>query len=483
MGQLSNYMENKLLDHTFGNGVYTRPSGLFLTMTTDYVVDADTGGSISEILGSTQDGFVEHLTLAENNYSAGVFQDLTANNNDGTPANAPSFANAPDGRADRATVFNGTTDYIQVASSSDFALNTPFSVSLWVYQTGDGSSNPSGLVTISNGFSDFVFFQLYNDKRFRVLFDDGSGAISLTKNAPNFQRNKWEHLALTHDLTDWEYYLNGVSVGTSNSPSLFPATSHSVRIGSDISGRDFKGNGCNVRIYNRALTSAEITAIYNDELAGGSNFARISCDDFASASGRSTVNNTLYSFPTPSADWGVAYGWAVLDTATLLTGNIIAYGDWSPAKIIESEASVDIKLYELEITYKKNGSSNYLANATLDHLFEGSAFTPPTNIYMGFTTSAIADTDTGSTVSEPASGYARTLINNWDAASDGESVNTDVLESSTATDVWGDISKFLLADALTTGNILFHGALDEAIAITKYDFVSLDIGDITISLD
>lgn len=219
-----------------------------------------------------------------------------------------------------------------------------------------------------------------------------------------------------------------------------------------------------------------------DEVAGG-DFARISANSWDAAANRATTNSTVMSFPAPSADWGVAYSWAILDTATLLTGNIIAYGDFSPAKNILSGVSVDIDIGQLAVSYNKGGSSDYLANSLLDHLFPDTPFTQPGSLYMGFTTGSIADTDTGTTISEPVSGYARTLENDWDTASDGESANTDEFNSYVAALDWGNMLNFALLNTLTTGNILFYGALNTTYTIGLNDYITIDAGNIKITED
>ena len=217
------------------------------------------------------------------------------------------------------------------------------------------------------------------------------------------------------------------------------------------------------------------------EISGG-DYTRISADSWDAAANRATTNSTVMSFPTPSADWGVAFGWAILDTATLLTGNIVAYGDFSPAKKILSGVAVNIDKGQLDISYNKAGSSDYLANAMLDHLFPDTPFTQPASIYMGFATGSIADTDTGSTVGEPSAGYARTLENDWDASVDGESSNADEFKSESATADWGDILYWLQADALTTGNILFYGEFVSAVSVDSGYYLKLAANDIKITL-
>lgn len=48
MGSFSDYLENKLLDHVFGGGDYTRPTTLYMALLTSAPNDASTGSNISE---------------------------------------------------------------------------------------------------------------------------------------------------------------------------------------------------------------------------------------------------------------------------------------------------------------------------------------------------------------------------------------------------------------------------------------------------
>ena len=76
--------------------------------------------------------------------------------------------------------------------------------------------------------------------------------------------NTWTHLATTYDGANLRYYVNGVLVGTTAGTGTINAANGALRIGGNNSaplgqGEWFKGLIDEVRIYNRALTAAEIT--------------------------------------------------------------------------------------------------------------------------------------------------------------------------------------------------------------------------------
>jgi hypothetical protein len=75
------------------------------------------------------------------------------------------------------------------------------------------------------------------------------------------QLNKWQHVTVTLTGSTLKTYLNGTLVSTNNSASN-NSNGTAATIGSDIvHGRPFDGNIDDVRIYNRALSDAEIRVL------------------------------------------------------------------------------------------------------------------------------------------------------------------------------------------------------------------------------
>jgi hypothetical protein len=73
--------------------------------------------------------------------------------------------------------------------------------------------------------------------------------------------NAWTHLAATYDGSTQKFYVNGVLVGSQSQTGAITFSSGALRIGGDsVWGEYFTGYVDEVRIYNRALTQAEITS-------------------------------------------------------------------------------------------------------------------------------------------------------------------------------------------------------------------------------
>ena len=123
--------------------------------------------------------------------------------------------------------------------------------------------------------------------------------------------------------------------------------------------------------------------------------------------------------------------------------------------------------------------SDYLENKLLDHALGTAAYTMPT-VYVALYTSDPTDADTGTEVS--GGGYARQTVT-FNAASGGSASNASDITFPQATADWGTITHIGLRDAATGGNLLWHGALDQAKTVTNGDTFVIPAGSLTITLD
>lgn len=130
--------------------------------------------------------------------------------------------------------------------------------------------------------------------------------------------------------------------------------------------------------------------------------------------------------------------------------------------------------------------ADFLENELLDHVWGNQAYTAPTDIYVGLSTTTPNDDGTG--ITEPAGGaYARVQVTNnatnWPAASGGAKANGTAIQFPTATNSWGTVTHFFCGDAASGGNILGTGALSASKTIDSGDTASFTIGELDITLD
>lgn len=212
--------------------------------------------SYAATIGAPQNnlGLISRWTFDGNSVSDKVY-DSSGNSNNGYFYNGATSSAKVLGKVGQALSFDGTDDYV-LASDSGFPLVASqrtvcswFQVSLgsgWrtIFQYGARSSltwfglliNPSNQVTSS----------LY-----------GSDISSGTTDTDGL----WHHACITYDGTTRRLYLDGVQKATDTTSLV--TTSGNVMIGrnSDLA-EAFPGNIDDVRVYNRALSAAEVKNMY-----------------------------------------------------------------------------------------------------------------------------------------------------------------------------------------------------------------------------
>lgn len=128
--------------------------------------------------------------------------------------------------------------------------------------------------------------------------------------------------------------------------------------------------------------------------------------------------------------------------------------------------------------------TNYLENKVLDHTLGTTAYTAPTDVYLGLFTDEPAEDGTGTEVS--GNGYAREVIT-FNAAASGQATGPatggGAVEFTADGGNWGTLTHFALFDASTSGNMLFKGALTASKVVADGDSVRFAENSITITED
>ncbi len=123
--------------------------------------------------------------------------------------------------------------------------------------------------------------------------------------------------------------------------------------------------------------------------------------------------------------------------------------------------------------------SNYLENALINATLRNTSYTSPATVYVGLYTSDPTDADTGTEVS--GGSYARQAVT-FGAPSNGVSTNTAAIEFPQATGTWGTVGWIGIEDASTSGNLLYHTALDASKTIATGDIFKIAIGSLSVTL-
>ena len=123
--------------------------------------------------------------------------------------------------------------------------------------------------------------------------------------------------------------------------------------------------------------------------------------------------------------------------------------------------------------------SNYLENALINATLRNTSYTSPAAVYISLHTADPTDAGTGTEVSGNA--YIRQSAT-FAAPSNGVSTTSADITFPQATGSWGTIGWIGIWDAQTTGNMLYHTALDVSKSIDTGDIFKIAAGSLTVTL-
>jgi hypothetical protein len=208
------------------------------------------------------DGLVLYLDAGNSKSYPGtgtIWNDLSGNNNNGTLTNAPTFSSANKG----SIVFDGTNDYVDCGTGLS---SSSLTISLWVKFN---SLSNQVLITKGNWDTNAASYSItyYNNQIRTDMFESDSIYGTTTYSfVPTL--NIWYNLIFASNTNNstWTEYINAsnVTFTSSNTYRTPRSGSYSVNIGRNTNGNyPFNGNISQVSIYNRALSSSEVSQNYN----------------------------------------------------------------------------------------------------------------------------------------------------------------------------------------------------------------------------
>lgn len=123
--------------------------------------------------------------------------------------------------------------------------------------------------------------------------------------------------------------------------------------------------------------------------------------------------------------------------------------------------------------------SNYLENQLINGTIRATSYTAPSTVYVGLYTSDPTDANTGTEVT--GGSYARQSAT-FAAPSNGSSASNADITFPQATANWGTVGWIGILDASTSGNLLYHTALDASKTIETGDIFKIASGNLTVTL-
>ena len=305
--------------------------------------------------------------------------DISGEGNDGTLV-GNTIWNRTGGRNETGGFeLDGTSsDYINAGTFDPSEHN--ITISLWYYLGEDPAAEYITLVSKSDAWSE-------TDARWQFSRDvSGQAVIFGRKNSMvtfeyDLEAGKWVHLVLTQDDTLAHIYVNGAWKDSTSDITFAPDTTSVVKIGTG-----FNGTIDDVMIWNRTLSSTEITALYSNQLAKYdstpyyTDYQNITTDvnvtfnisteaDFAFPDYRFLAGNSSSAFYSPlieDIDLGL---WSkiiadVIAPKISFASSTLGNGDTASSNYVEINVSIEEEDLG-EVKYNWNGTNYTLFNDSL----------------------------------------------------------------------------------------------------------------------
>ena len=187
--------------------------------------------------------------------SGATVTDASGQGNHGTISNA---VRTTSGHSGKALQFNGTNAWVTVNDSASLDLSTGMTLESWVYPQSLGSGGKT-VITKENSATAEVYSLYAKEDTTLPISYIAAGSYSSISGSNPLPVNQWTHLVATYNGQYQRLYVNGKEIANSKQNGLIQQSTGVLRIGGNsFWGEYFQGYIDEVRIYNRALTSAEV---------------------------------------------------------------------------------------------------------------------------------------------------------------------------------------------------------------------------------
>ena len=192
------------------------------------------------------------------------------------------------GKNGNALSFNGSSARVTVPDAPSLRLTTGMTLEAWVFPT-----------TVTSRWRDVVF---KGDDNYYLMATTPvgsapgaggifSGTYGETFGASALPANTWSHLSATYDGTTLRLYVNGTHVASRAQTGTLATSANPLNIGGDaFYNQYFSGRIDDVRVYNTALSAAQIQSDMNAPVTPGE-----------STSAAAAATTSTPTSPTPSA--------------------------------------------------------------------------------------------------------------------------------------------------------------------------------------
>jgi hypothetical protein len=190
--------------------------------------------------------------------------------------NGPTLTTDRFGNVDKAYAFDGINDMIRVTQTSKLSDISRTTISFWanhnqVTRTTDAFDWQAYISKDTPGkwFTSMLCTNptACNGDQPLTFYTPGLSKTDTRYNWSTVSPNVWYYITLSNDGTTSKIYVNGTIVKSENVTGSITTNTSDIILGRCLTGSLYPLDGKldDVRIYNRALSDAEVTALYNAE--------------------------------------------------------------------------------------------------------------------------------------------------------------------------------------------------------------------------
>jgi len=213
------------------------------------------------------DGLVGYWKMDEG--SGTTLVDASAPANDGTISGSPTWVAGHDGQAIQ---FNGSSQYANVSDHSCLEITGSLTIAAWIAPSRPKTTQRIVTKAVMSSVGGYELSLSSTDPGkvfFRLNQTSSSGGYRVDSVTPYPTDGTWIHAVATYDIatTQLKIYINGVleTTGAAGPTSIMSST-QPVFVGRQNDNANpyyYWGKMDEVRIYNRALSAAEVSDLYN----------------------------------------------------------------------------------------------------------------------------------------------------------------------------------------------------------------------------
>jgi glucose/arabinose dehydrogenase/PKD repeat protein len=237
--------------------------------------------------------------VAAYNFDAGAGTTAADLSGNGNTAVLSGAAWTPSGKNAGAISFDGTNDWLTIADAPSLDLTSGMTLEAWVRPTGGSAWRTVILKERPGGLAYGLYARSDGPGPSGDAWIGGVEERALA--SATLPSSTWTHLAVTYDGANVRLYVGGALVDTEAATGLITTSSGALRIGgNNVWPEWFAGRIDDVRVYDRALSAAEIQSD-RDTPVGAPAALDTTLDPVPNGTTAANVAEFTFSSSTPGA--------------------------------------------------------------------------------------------------------------------------------------------------------------------------------------